>query len=82
MQTWTYPAVLEHREGEIIVRFPDFPEALTGADTLDDALALAADALEEAVLGYLDAGRHVPSPRLAAKGEEAITLDPHTAAHL
>jgi antitoxin HicB len=77
--TWSYPAVFQRLDDEVIVRFPDVPEALTGASTLEEARALAADALEEAVLAYLAEGRAVPAPRKAAKGEEAVILDPLTA---
>jgi antitoxin HicB len=77
--TWSYPAVFQRLDDEVIVRFPDIPEALTGAATLEEARVLAADALEEAVLAYLADGRPVPAPRKAAKGEEAVILDPLTA---
>lgn len=79
MQTWTYPAVFERHGGEIVVRFPDVPEALTGAATMEEARALAADALEEAILGYLAEGRAAPPPREAGKGEVPVPLDPVTA---
>jgi antitoxin HicB len=77
--TWAYPAVFTPLDGEIVVRFPDIPEAITGAATLDEARLLAADALEEAILAYLAHGRPVPGPRLPAKGEELVPLDPLTA---
>ena len=79
--TWTYPAVFEtHLDGEILVRFPDFPEALTGADTQAGAMSLAADALEAVVLAYLADGRAVPTPGAAGAGQVAVALDPTTAA--
>lgn len=77
--TWTYPAVFTREPGEVIVSFPDIPEALTGAATLEEARVLAEDALEEAVLGYLAHGLTVPPPREAGKGEEPVSLDPVTA---
>ena len=40
----------------------------------------AADALEEAILAYLAHGRPIPDPREPRGGEEAIILDPVTAA--
>lgn len=57
-----YPASLEHLDGEVLVRFPDFPEVLTGAVTEKEALAEAADALEEAVLGRLARSEEIPLP--------------------
>ena len=77
--TWAYPAVFAVLDGEIVVRFPDIPEAITGASTMDEARALAADALEEAILGYLASGAPVPAPREPVAGEEAVPLDPLTA---
>ncbi len=79
VQTWTYPAIFNRQGEEIIVTFPDFPEAVTGASSMGEARALAADALEEAVLAYLAHGRAVPPPRSAAKGEELVALEPLTA---
>lgn len=79
MQTWTYPATFDRVDGEIVVRFPDIPEALTGAADMKEARALAADALEEAILGYLAEGTAIPAPRKAGKGETDVPLDPLTA---
>jgi antitoxin HicB len=76
---WTYPAIFDQRDGEVIVSFPDIPEALTGAATLAEAQHMAVDALQEAVLSYLADGRPVPAPRKAAKGEVAVPLEPLTA---
>ncbi len=81
MQTWTFPARFTvEPAGEVVVAFSDLPEALTGAASLPEARALAADALEEAVLAYLAAGRVVPAPRAPRDGEEAVPLPPLTAA--
>jgi antitoxin HicB len=83
MQTWTYPAkVVEFEPGDFVVTFPDVPGATTGAPTQEEALALAADALEEAILGYLAHDRVVPNPRPARKGEFSVPLDPATAARV
>jgi antitoxin HicB len=77
--TWTYPAVFEREGDEVVVHFPDVPEALTGASTMEEARLLAADALEEAILHYLAEGMPIPLPRAANKGEEAVALDPISA---
>jgi antitoxin HicB len=80
MQTWVYPAVVtEKGPGEILARFPDVPEALTSGATIEEALANAADALEEVILHRLAHGEEIPLPRKAAKGEVPIPLDPVTA---
>lgn len=79
-QLYSYPARIRREDGEFIVSFPDFPEALTGADNEAEALDLAADALEEAVLGRLADGMEIPRPHAAAAGEVDILLEPVTAA--
>ncbi len=83
MQTWAYPATItEFAPGDLVVRFPDIPEAITGGETVEESLSLAADALEEAILAYLAHGRPIPEPRRAKKGEYAVVLDPATAARV
>ena len=77
--TWAYPAIFTQRDGEVLVRFPDVPEAITGAATMEGARVLAADALEEVILSYLASGSPIPAPRRPNKGEEAVALDPLTA---
>lgn len=80
-EIWAYPARLtSHDEGEWVATFDDFPEALTGANDRREALAAAADALEETVLAYIAAGRDIPAPRGASESEELVVLDVVTAA--
>ena len=80
MQTWTYPATYEHHSDDgYVVRFREFPEAITGGDTLQESRELAADALDVIVRDYLAHGRSIPPPREAAEGEEIVPLDPVTA---
>jgi predicted RNase H-like HicB family nuclease len=81
MQTWIFPAVIEKLgDDDFLANFPDVPEARTGGASLVEVRENAADALEEAILGYLARGRPIPSPREPRGGEEAIILDPVTAA--
>jgi antitoxin HicB len=81
MQTWAYPAVVvAHGPDDFVVTFPDVPEAITGGGSRAEALLSAADALEEAILGYMADGVAIPLPRAARKGEELVVLDPVTAA--
>ena len=50
----SYPARIR-RDGEgFVVSFPDIPEALTGAETREEALAMAADALTTAMDFYFE----------------------------
>jgi antitoxin HicB len=46
----------------IMVTFPDVPEAVTFGEDEADALARAADALETALLGYMQDRRPIPVP--------------------
>ena len=81
MQTWAFPAVIEKLGDEdFLATFPDVPEAITGGASLAEARENAADALEEAILAYLADGLPIPSPREPRDGEEAVILDPVTAA--
>lgn len=79
MVAFAYPAEFQVTDGEVIVRFRDVPGALTGADSLDEARALAADALEEAVLAMLANDEAVPEPSAVQAGEELVALNPVTA---
>ena len=40
----------------------DLPEAITQGETREEALAEAADCLEEAIAARIDDGRDIPSP--------------------
>jgi antitoxin HicB len=67
------------------VRFPDFPEALTGRHDLDDTLVQAADCLAEAIAGRI-CGDKIPPPS-KAKGCQhligvALYLAPKLALYL
>ena len=81
MQTWIFPAVIEKLgNDDFLATFPDLPEAMTGGASLAEVRDNAADALEEAILAYLAQGRAIPVPRDPRGGEEAVILDPVTAA--
>ena len=58
-----YPAsVVRDEAGFYLVTFPDFPEAATDANSREQALDEAADALEEAVAGRINRGDPIPHP--------------------
>jgi len=69
-----YPALIEPGDGGFTVSFRDIPEALTCGDTLDDARAMAADALLTAMDFYFEDRRPVPAPSAVQNGEELIRL--------
>lgn len=61
---------------EMVVSFRDLPECLTsGADTRE-ALAEAADALEEALAGRIEDGEPIPAPSHREPGEYRVPVPP------
>lgn len=63
----SYPFKVRKEDGEFIVSFPDVPEALTGADSKEEAIDLAQDALIAALRGYIDDRRDIPVPSDSGK---------------
>ena len=63
-----------------VVSFPDIPEALTGAATREEAMALAADALTTAMDFYFEDRRQVPAPSAPKRGQVMIDLPPSVGA--
>lgn len=84
MRTFAYPAVLTpEKKGHFTVQFPDLPEAITSGRNLADALAQAADCLEEAIAGRISDGLDIPEPSAPrrkrgsrASGKDAVVLLP------
>ena len=71
----SYPAVLKRDTNDtILVSFPDFPEAHTFGDDERDALARAADLLEDVLSDYIENRREVPAPSKARKRDRHVTL--------
>ncbi|MDH0864110.1 type II toxin-antitoxin system HicB family antitoxin [Mitsuaria sp. GD03876] len=71
-----YPARITPDEDGFLVVFPDIPEAVTGGDTLEDALEMAADALATAMDFYFEDKRPVPEPSRLKRGQVLIDLPP------
>lgn len=64
---FTYPARLQHiGADEIVVSFRDLPECLTSGADEPEALAEAADALEEAMAGRMNRTVLFPAPVLSS----------------
>ena len=65
---FAYPVMLtpDETDGGFVVTFGDIPEAITQGETIAEALAEAADALEEAVAGRIRRGDAIPEPSPAA----------------
>lgn len=81
MRLFTYAVKLRPAkdEGGYVVTFRDLPEAITQGETIDDALAEAADCLEEAIAGRIDDGREIPAPSSPKRGERNVSVPPSMA---
>lgn len=72
---WKFPARFEPQpDGGFCVSFRDIPEALTQGDTLEEAQAMALDALVTALDFYFEGGNRVPEPSLPRVGEWLVVL--------
>ena len=71
-----YPVILtaDKEDGGFVVTFPDIPEAITQGETVEEALAMAAEALETAMDFYFDSKRAVPMPSVAKRRQHVVAL--------
>ncbi len=70
---YSYPIDLhKERAGGYSVTFPDFDEALTDGDTLAEAVAEAADCLNEALAGRMARREDIPAPSPARCRPSAV----------
>ena len=62
-EQFAYPArIRKDKAGFLLVTFPDFPEAATDGESIEESLHNAADALEEAIAGRINRGEPIPQP--------------------
>jgi antitoxin HicB len=57
-----------------LVTFPDIPEAITQGESMEQALAVAQDALETALEFYFEGSRAVPEPSPIKRGWHFVEL--------
>jgi len=57
-----YPVLLEDDDDSVLVTSPDFPELTTFGMDREEAIARAADALEEAIAARIPDGLDIPLP--------------------
>jgi antitoxin HicB len=69
-----YPIHIKPDGKHILVTFPDIPEALTQGETVEEALAMAAEALETALDFYFEQPREVPEPSPIKRGGKFVEL--------
>ena len=78
---FAYPARLRpDATGALIVSFRDLPECLTSGADEAEALAEAADALEEAIAGRINRVDSIPIPSARRSGEHLVAVPAITAA--
>ena len=65
-----------------VVTFPDIRGAVTGAETWDESLFLADDALVCALGAYIHLGEDIPAPSRLQDGQVLITVSPLQSAKL
>jgi antitoxin HicB len=65
---------LDKTDGGFVVTFPDIPEAITQGETVEEALAMAQEALETALEFYFEDKRAVPAPSRPKRGQSVIEL--------
>ncbi len=58
--------------GTLLVTVPDIPQAVTFGEDREDALTRAVDAIETALMGFIDAREPIPAPK--AKGADGVSL--------
>lgn len=66
-----YPAVVHEEDGAYWVEFPDAPGCHTFADTLEEAMESAKEALEGHIMGMLENGMQLP----IASGIKTVETD-------
>jgi|SRR5919108_5836197 antitoxin HicB len=81
MRQFTYAVKLtaDRRDGGYVVTCRDLPEVVTQGESVKDALAEAADALDEAIAARIDDGRDIPKPAAKKGGEHAVSVPPSMA---
>ncbi|MGA2185381.1 MAG: type II toxin-antitoxin system HicB family antitoxin [Bryobacteraceae bacterium] len=68
-----YPVKLQRdTNGTILVGFPDVPEAHTFGGDREEALARAVDALETALMGYVEDRQTIPGPSPFRRGPYVV----------
>ncbi len=76
MQNFIYYASLtpDPEDGGFVVRFTDFPEAITQGDSIEESLHEAADCLEEAVANRILMKLDIPMPTEVSERSYAAPL--------
>jgi antitoxin HicB len=84
MKAYAYRALFEpgDRRGNIVISFPDVPEAVTQGRDQAEARAMAEEALGLVLLAYLERGKPLPKPRAKGRNLVDVAVAPDVAAKL
>jgi antitoxin HicB len=84
MKAYAYRALFEAggRRGNIVITFPDVPEAISQGRGEADARRMAEEALGLALLNYLERGKPLPKPRAKSRNLVDIAVAPDVSAKL
>lgn len=77
---WIYGVNVTREGDDHVVSVRDLPEVVTSGGSLDEAIDLAADAIEVAVAGRIEDEMDLDAPSPILKGEIAVPLEPRIAA--
>jgi antitoxin HicB len=77
---FVYPAAIREQGSDFVVTVRDLPEVVTSGDTLEQALDLAADAIEVAVASRMQRDLPLPVPSRSKRGEYPVSLPARLAA--
>lgn len=80
MYNFHYPVLVELEADDFVVSVRDLPEIVTAGNTLEQALELAADAIEVVVASRMERDRDIPEPSRPRKGEYVVALPAQLAA--
>jgi antitoxin HicB len=71
-----YPAKFtpDRTAGGFVVTFPDVPEAITQGDTIEEAMAMASEALELALTFYTEKWADLPAPGSPKRGMRMVRV--------
>jgi len=71
-----YPAKFtpDRTAGGFVVTFPDVPEAITQGDTIEEAMAMASEALELALTFYTEKWADLPVPGSLKRGMRMVRV--------
>ena len=81
MRDFSYPAKFtrDRRDGGYVITFRDIPEAISQAETIEEAQAQAAGALQAALEGRVLSALNVPKATRPKRGERSVAVPIQTA---